>query len=48
MGTEEWLRFRAPNAGGHGSIPGRRTRSHTLQRKILHATIKTEGLACYN
>ena len=30
----------APHAGGLGSIPGRRTRSHVLQLKILRATIR--------
>ena len=27
----QWLRLRAPNAGGLGSIPGQGTRSHMLQ-----------------
>ena len=36
-----WLGLCAPNAGGLGSIPGQGTRSHMLQLKILHATIKT-------
>ncbi|TEA14718.1 hypothetical protein DBR06_SOUSAS3110025, partial [Sousa chinensis] len=42
-----WLRLRAPNAGGPGSIPGQGTRSHMpqlrvhiLQLKILCATTK--------
>ena len=30
----QWIRFRTPNAGGPGSIPGQGTRSHT------HATTK--------
>ena len=30
----EWLRLIAPNAGGPGSIPGQRTRSHTTHLKI--------------
>ena len=34
----QWLRFRAPNAGDPGSIPGQGNRSHMLQLKILHAT----------
>ena len=29
----QWLRLRAPNAGGLGSIPGQGTRSHMLQLK---------------
>ena len=36
----QWLRHRAPNAGGLGSIPGQRTRSYMLQLKILCATTK--------
>ena len=32
----EWLRLCAPSAGGPGSIPGQRTRSH------MHATTKTQ------
>ena len=27
----QWLRLRAPNAGGLGSIPGKESRSHILQ-----------------
>ena len=27
----QWLRFCIPNAGGPGSVPGQRTRSHMLQ-----------------
>ena len=27
----QWLRLRAPNAGGLGSIPGQGTRSHRAQ-----------------
>ena len=38
----QWLRLRAPNAGGLGSIRGQGTRSHMPQLKILHATMKTE------
>ena len=37
----QWLGLCAPNAGGPGSIPGRGTRSHMLQLKILHAATKT-------
>ena len=33
-------RLRTPNTGGLGSIPGQGTRSHRLQLKIPHATIK--------
>ena len=38
----QWLRLRAPNAGGLGSIPGQGTRSHMPQLKILRATTKTQ------
>ena len=31
----QWLRLRAPNAGGPGSIPGQGTRSH------MHDTTKS-------
>ena len=33
---------------GPGPIPGRGTRSHMLQLKILHAATKMEGLAYNN
>ncbi|TEA39679.1 hypothetical protein DBR06_SOUSAS3410146, partial [Sousa chinensis] len=36
----QWLRLRAPNAGGLGSIPGQGTRSHVPQLKLLHAATK--------
>ena len=43
----QWLRLRARNAGGPGSIPGQGTRPHMLQLsvhmlqlKIPHATTK--------
>ncbi|TEA33565.1 hypothetical protein DBR06_SOUSAS3910125, partial [Sousa chinensis] len=37
----QWLRFRAPNAGGPGSIPGQGTRSHKhATTKSLHAATK--------
>ena len=36
----QWLRHRAPNAGGPGSIPGQGTRSH------MHAATKEPG--CHN
>ncbi|TEA25200.1 hypothetical protein DBR06_SOUSAS1010083, partial [Sousa chinensis] len=36
-----WLRLRAPNAGGLGSIPGQGTRSTCMpQLRNLHATTK--------
>ena len=43
----QWLRLRAPNAAGPGSIPGQGTRSHMSQLrvcmlKILHAATKTQ------
>ena len=30
----QWLRFRAPNVGDLGSIPGQGTRSHMLQLRV--------------
>ena len=37
----QWVRFRAPKAGGPGSIPGRGTRSHMCAAtKSPHATTK--------
>ena len=30
----QWLRFRAPNAEGPGSIPGQGTRSHMPQPRV--------------
>ena len=46
----QWLKLRALNARGPGSIPGQRARSHMLQLrvyrlqlKILHAAVKIEG-----
>ena len=44
----QWVRLRAPNAGGPGSIPARGTRSHMhaanksshAGTKSLHATTK--------
>ena len=38
----QWLRVRAPNAGGPCSIPGQGTSSHTLQLKIPPATIRMQ------
>ena len=37
----QWLRLRAPNTGGPGSIPGRGTRSYIpATTKSLHAATK--------
>ena len=36
----QWLRLSTPNAGGPGSIPGQRTRSHVPQLKVPNATPK--------
>ena len=42
----QWLRLRAPNAGGPGSIPGQGTRSHMhAAAKSLHATTK-KAVSC--
>ena len=38
----------APNEGDLGSIPGQGSRSHMLQLKILHATIKIKDPVCRN
>ena len=38
----QWLRLHAPNAGGPGSMPGRGTRAHMAQLKILHNNVQTE------
>ena len=45
----QWLRLRAPRAGGPGSTPGQGTRSHmpqlrvhTQQLKIPHTAMKTQ------
>ena len=40
----QWLRLRAPNAGGPGSIPSQKTRCQMQQRrsKILHAATKPD------
>ena len=40
----QWLRLRAPSAGGPDSIPGQGTRSHMpqLRSKILRVTTKTQ------
>ena len=43
----QWIRLRAPNAGGPGSIPGQGTRSHMhAATKSSHAT--AEEPACRN
>ena len=44
----QWLRLRAPNAGGPGSIPGQGTRAHVPQLKIPCAEMKTEDPTCGN
>ena len=37
----QWIRLRAPNAGGLGSIPGQGSRSHMhAATKSLYATTK--------
>ena len=42
----QWLRLRAPNAGGLCSIPGQGTRSHThAATKSSHVTTK-ELVSC--
>ena len=42
----QWLRLCAPSAGGLASIHGQGTRSHMLQLKIPHATMKIKDPAC--
>ena len=37
----QWLRLKAPKAGGRGPIPGQETRFHMLQLKIQNAVTKT-------
>ena len=45
----QWLRLRAPNAGGWGLIPGQRTRSHMhAATKSLHAATKDAAYANEN
>ena len=41
----QWLRLRAPNAGGAGLIPGQGTRCHMLQLKIPNAAMKIPHMA---
>ena len=38
----QWLGLQVPNAGGLGSIPGQRTRSHMPQLKIPYVTTKIQ------
>ena len=42
----QWLRLHAPNAGGPGSIPGQRTRSHMPPTK--DPVCRDENPACLN
>ena len=37
----QWLRLRAPNAGGPGSISGQGTRSHMPQLRVRMLQLKT-------
>ena len=39
----QWLRLKAPNAGGLSSIPGQGTRSRMPQLKIPHASTKDQA-----
>ncbi|TEA16676.1 hypothetical protein DBR06_SOUSAS20610068, partial [Sousa chinensis] len=36
----QWLRLRAPSAGGPGSIPGQGTRSHIPQLRVRMPRLK--------
>ena len=36
----QWLGLCTPNAGGPGSIPGQRTRSHMPQLRVLMPQLK--------
>ena len=36
----QWLRLRAPNAGGPGSLPGQGTRSHMTQLRVRTPQLK--------
>ena len=41
----QWLRHHAPNAGGLGSIPGQRTRSHLcVSRSVVSDSLRPHGL----
>ena len=44
----QWLRLRAPNAGGPGSIPGQGTGPHMQQLKIPRAKMQIEDPMCGN
>ena len=41
----QWLRLRAPNAGGRGSIPGQGTKIPHAATKSPHATTKSPHAA---
>ncbi|TEA42643.1 hypothetical protein DBR06_SOUSAS1610145, partial [Sousa chinensis] len=43
----QWVRLRAPNAGGPGSIPGRGTRSH-MHAATKSSHVVTKKPACRN
>ncbi|TEA34858.1 hypothetical protein DBR06_SOUSAS4310039, partial [Sousa chinensis] len=42
----QWLRLCTPNAGGPGSIPGQRTRSHMPQLRVCMLQLKDP--TCHN
>ena len=44
----QWLSFCALTAEGMGSIFGQGSRSHMLQLKTPHATMKIKDLVCHN
>ena len=44
----QWLRLHIPNAGSPGLIPGRGTRSHMPELKILQAATKIKEPLCFN
>ena len=51
MGTSlvvQWLRLRAPNAGGLGSIPGQGARSHVPQLRVCMRQLKIPPAATKN
>ena len=43
--TAQWLKLRAPNAGGPGSILGQETRSDMLQQSRSHVPQLKHGAA---
>ena len=48
MGTSlvlQWLRFRAPNVGGQGLVPGGGVRSHMLQLRVCMQQLKVACVA---